>query len=114
MPEYGLPDARDSDGNIKEVDHTFEWDGEEVTIRLKPPTVAELQEYEELGEEANTSDLEEVLEDHLVKPELNGDLMANELLCYVRGIVDYTSGSGNALVQGAREELEERQGEEGN
>jgi len=109
---YGLPDTRDEDGGRKAVDHTFEWGGQEITIKLLPPTIAQQQEYEELGEEADAEALAEILDEHLVKPDVD-DPTTRELFCYLEGIVDYGVSGGGEVADEVREEIEERK-DEGN
>jgi hypothetical protein len=109
MSEYGLPETRDKDGELQAVEHTYEWDGEEVTIKLFPPTISEFESYEDLGMKAGADELQDVVDDHLVKPEIpeDEDLTMRELLCYVEGIVDYSNG-GTPRAAAVQEELEER------
>lgn len=116
MTQYGLPGIRENDGSRKKVDHTFEWDGQEVTIRLIPPTISQHEEYEELGEEATAGQLASILDRHLVKPDVGDDPTARELFCYLEGIIDYGVGGGGELGDEVRDELEARQatGAEGN
>ena len=116
MSEYGLPSVRDKDGELQAVDHTFEWDDDEITIRLLPPTITEQERYEELGEDANAERLREIIDRHLVKPEIpeDEDLTGRELTCYLEGIVDYSVGGGSDLRQQVSEELERREGAQGN
>lgn len=115
MTDYGLPTPRDSKGDLKGVDHTYEWDGQEVTIKLVPPTISQQEEYEELGEETTADELTEIIDRHLVEPDTSEiDITARELFCYVEGIVDYSIGGGSDLADEVQEELERRQGESGN
>jgi hypothetical protein len=115
MSEYGLPEVRDKDGDLQPVEHTYEWGGEDITIKLLPPTIPEYSDYENLGEETENEELREIIGRHLVKPDIPEDqaLTMPELLCYVEGIVDYCNGSAG-LGGAAREELEERGVGEGN
>lgn len=108
MPEkqYGLTDERDSDGNRKAVEHSYEWDGQDIHIKLIPPTISEIEEYEEFGEEMPASKLRDVIDDHIVKPEVEDPTM-REVMCYIEGIIDY-AGEGNELANAAQEELESR------
>jgi hypothetical protein len=108
MSEYGLPDVRDKDGELQAVDHTYDWNGDEITIKLVPPTISEFEEYQDLGEDASSEELMPAVEDHLVKPEIDGDPTMAELLCYVNGIVDYCTGN-SGYAEEVREELDERQ-----
>jgi hypothetical protein len=117
MSEYGLPGLRDKDGELQAVEHTYEWGGEEITIKLRPPTISEQDDYAELGEEASNEELRGILDDHLVKPEIPEDqeLTGRELLAYVEGIVDFSQGGGNDVAQAVQEELEQRaEGSAGN
>lgn len=110
MTEYGLPTPRDSTGRLKPVDHTYDWGDHEVTIKLIPPTISQQEDYEELGTETSSEDLREILEDHLVEPDISEmDLTARELLCYVEGIVDYSVGDARGMAAEVQEELEARQ-----
>ncbi|WP_459191821.1 hypothetical protein [Halosimplex sp. J119] len=108
MSEYGLPDIRDKDGELQAVEHTYEWNGDDVTIKLIPPTIAEYESYEDLGDEAGAGELQEVVDDHLEKPEIAGEPTTAELLCYVHGIVDYCNGGGGFAGE-VQEELDQRQ-----
>lgn len=115
MSDYGLPTPRDDDGNLKPVEHTYKWSGQDVTIQLVPPTISQQEEYEELGTETSTSDLREILDEHLVKPDPDEfDFTAREVLCYIEGIVDYSTGDLDGVAAEVRDELDERQGEQGN
>lgn len=116
MTEYGLPSQRDSEGQLKGVDHTYEWDDEEVTIQLIPPTISQFEEYEDLGEETGAGELSEIVERHVVKPKISDtNLTARELLCYVQGIMHYSTGdSGAGLSEDIQEELDAREGGRGN
>lgn len=106
MTEYGLPSARDEDGELQPVDHEFEWDGETVTIKLYPPTIADVEEYDNFGEDMDMSEMAEVVNDHLVEPDIDepSDMTINEALCYVEGIVDYAMNGTSEAVQDALEE----------
>lgn len=116
MTEYGLPSVRDKDGELQAVEHEFEWDGDNITIKLLPPTITEQERYEQLGEDADAERLREIIDKHLVKPEIpdDEDLTGRELTCYLEGIVDYSVGGGSALRQEVAEELERRQDTQGN
>jgi hypothetical protein len=112
MSDYGLPDLRDKDGELQEAEHTYQWDGQEITIKLIPPTISEYDEYVSLGEDADESELRRIVDDHLVKPDIpeDEDLTMRELLCYTQGIVAYCRGSSGIAAE-IRDELEERQDE---
>lgn len=115
MSDYGLPGLRDEEGELKPQDHTFEWSGEEVTIKILPPTISQQEEYEELGMETTTEDLREILDEHLLKPDPKQvELTGREVLCYVEGIVDYSTGDRDGVAAEVLEELEKREGGEGN
>ena len=109
MPEYGIPDIRDADGDLKGVDHTYEWNGHEVTIKHVPVTISEQQDIEAQGADVDVEYMQDFLDDHLVKPAAPaGDWSLAEVLCYFEGMIDFASGGGNDLMQQAREELERR------
>lgn len=115
--QYGIPDLRDEEGGLREVDHTFQWNNSDVTIRITPPTIGQIEKYQRLGDEAEPEEIKDVLKDHLVKPEVDyNDLTATEMLCYATGIMDHVSGgSTGGLSSAVKEELEARRGEsEGN
>ena len=113
MSEWGLPSERDSNGNLRAVEHEYEYQGEDVKIKLYPPTVSQLEEYEELGDDTSATELADIVDQHLVKPDVD-DPTIQELFCFVQGIVDYGAAGGTDFVQDAREELEKRQSDEGN
>jgi len=112
MSDYGLPDLRDKDGELQEAEHTYQWDGQEITIKLIPPTISEYDQYVTLGEDADEDELRGIVDDHLVKPEIpsDQDLTMRELLCYTQGIVGYCRGDSGIAAE-IRDELEERQDE---
>ena len=116
MSEWGLTSERDSEGRRKAVEHEFRYGGEDIKIKLLPPTVSQLDEYEKFGDDTGPSELADVVDEHIVKPEIEdpGDLTIRELLCYVEGIVDYGASGGNDFVAEARQELEERADDSGN
>ena len=113
MSEWGLTSERNSKGERKPVEYEYEYQGEEVRVKLLPPTVSELEEYEELGEDTGAGELAEIVDKHIVKPEVD-DPTIRELFCYVEGIVSYGASGGNDFVAEARKELEERADESGN
>lgn len=111
MTDYGLPEARDSEGKLQAVDHTFEFDGDEVTIKLVPPTKGDIEEYEQMDADVSASQIADVLDKHLVKPDLDPEEMTGrELNCYVEGIFDYSTGGGD-FHEAVQAELEKRAGE---
>lgn len=116
MSEYGLPSLR-KDGELQPVDHTYVYGDEEITIKLRPPTIGEQEQYEELGQDAETEDLEEIVRRHLVKPEIPEDqeLATRELFCYLEGIKDFSFGGNTGLAEAVQAELEKRrEAQEGN
>jgi hypothetical protein len=116
MSEYGLPSVRDKDGELRPVEHTYEWGGEEVTIKLLPPTISQQERYEELGEDVDVERLREIVDTHLVKPDIPDDesLTSRELFCYLEGIVDYSVGGGDGMAAEVQAELEKRNEAQGN
>lgn len=116
MSEYGLPDLRDKNGELQAADHTYQWDGQEITIELIPPTISQYDEYVSLGEDADDEELRSIIDEHLIKPDIpeDQDLTMRELLCYTQGIVRYCRGDSGIAAE-IRDELEDRQDEaEGN
>lgn len=113
--QYGLTDERNSDGSRKAVKHSYEFDGQDITVKLLPPTISEVEEYEQLQEkeEPEASELREIIHRHIKKPEIDDPTM-REVQCYVQAILDYSLGGGNELAEMAEAELEKRDGSEGN
>ena len=107
--EYGLPGFRDSEGNRKPQEHSYQYKDQPVNIRLIPPTVSEIEEYEDMGEDVGREKLQDVFDRHVLKPEVSdvGELTIDELKAYVQGIIDYAQ-DGNDLAVAARDELEDR------
>lgn len=117
MTEYGLPSVRDREGDLQAVDHTFTFDGDEVSIRFTPPTIAEYEDLEEFQQrqDVDPDELENVVRDYLVKPDIPEDqsLTFRETLAYLQGIMDYSTG-GAGLNEEIVEKLDEIQAEAGN
>lgn len=114
--EFGIPDLRDPDtGDLKPAVHTYEYDGREIHIQLTPPTVADIQEYRNLGDDVDAEELAEIVDRHIVQPHIDdpSNLTARELTAYAQGILDYSSG-GNELAREVNDELEARGGGPGN
>lgn len=113
---YGLSGLRDKDGNRQTVEHSYEWGGDEITIKLDPPTVSQQEAYEDLGEEAGAGELRDVLDEHLVEPSIPDDeeWTMRELLCYVNGIVDFSNGGAPDVIDEVRDELDQRADGAGN
>jgi len=114
MTDYGLPSRRDSNGDRKPVDQTYEWNGEELTVKILQPTVAQAEEYEELGEDISPMKMAEIVRKHLVKPEIPADDMTvEELQCYSRGIFESVADE-EKFAQEVDKELEKRSSSAGN
>lgn len=109
MSDYGLPTQRTGDDNNPDpVDHTFEWDGDEVTIKLVPPTLGQIKRYENLGDDVGIEALEEIVDDHIEKPEIPAENMTmEEINCYVNGILDHGQNGGGDLTDEAQQYLDE-------
>lgn len=100
---YGLPSA---DGP---QEHSYEWGDREVTIELVPPTLDQVEEYQSLGEDADVSQMRDILQRHIKKPEKPpGEMTLQEVNCYVAGIMDHAESGGPEVVQEARAYLEEQ------
>lgn len=112
MTQYGLTGRRDNDGNRKAIEHSYEWNGEEVTIKLIPPTVSEAEEYEALGDDVSPTEMESIIDDHLEKPVIN-DMTVEELQCYAKGIFSAVSEADD-FAQSVDEELDKRSADSGN
>lgn len=112
MSQYGIPNLRDADGQLKGVDHTYEWNGQEITIKHIPITSSEQQEIESHGRDIDVEVMQNLLDKKIVKPEVEGEWSLAEILCYFEGIVDFAGGGGGEVMAQAREELERRAEEE--
>lgn len=108
--QYGLPSLRGEDNQLVPVDHTFEWNGEQVRIKLLPPTIRQVTEYEKLGTDVDVDRLEEIVDQHIVEPDMPASEMSmHEINCYIYGIQDHGAGGGEAdLMEQVRNELESR------
>lgn len=102
--EYGLAGFRDKDGNLQPVEHSYSWNGEEITIKFRPPTIAEQEELENLDDDAGASELEAVLDRHMVKPQIpdGGSWTTREMWAYLQGIMQHSIGEA-----GIGEDLDE-------
>lgn len=110
--QYGLPEARNPDGSLKAVEHTFEWGGQDVTIKLTPPTDSQVQEYEALGDEASMDELRKIVDRHVEAPQYDEYTM-RELNCFITGIMDHAAGG--EMGEAIQAEIEARaDGGEGN
>lgn len=116
MSEYGLSGFRDKDGKRQTVEHTYTWDGQEVTIKLDPPTISQQEEYEQLGEEADSERLREIVDRHVVEPSIPEDeeWTTREVMCYLEGIINFSVGGGGEMGEAIRDEIEARGGTPGN
>lgn len=115
MTQYGLPGVRNAEGQLQAVDHTFDFDGDEIVIKLYPPTISEFERYEDMGSDVDIDELFDIVDKHLVKPEIEREGMTSrELMCYLQGIVDYGIGGGNQFMRQVQQELDEREATAGN
>lgn len=116
MSQYGLPGVRDKEGKRQVVEHSFDWNGNEITVKMKPPTISQQEEYEELGRDASTEKLREIVDRHIVEPTIPDDeeWTAAEVLAFVEGIVDFSTGGGGRAAEAVRDELEDRAIDAGN
>lgn len=115
--EYGLTGLRDKDGELQAVDHTIEWNDSEVTIRFRPPTLAEQDELENLDEDEPVEKMEEILDKHMVKPAIPEDSSwtAREMWVYIQAIIDWSMGGDGGIGDEIEEEIDERTpGDKGN
>lgn len=113
MSEYSLTDERDEDGNRRPVDHTFMYAGSEKKIKILPPTISQVERFEEMEKKDETSidELMGVFGEHVVKPDIDDPTM-REAEAMAEGLLDYIE-NGNQLAQDAQEELNKR-GDSGN
>lgn len=114
--EYGLVGLRDRDGELQPVEFSYEFAGEEVTIKFRPPTLAEQERLEDLDDDESAERLEEILDEHMIKPSVpdDGSWTAREMWAYLQGILQWSMGSENQLHADIQEELDEQTGGEGN
>ncbi|MFW5896336.1 MAG: hypothetical protein ACOCUA_03025 [archaeon] len=116
---YGLPTPRDeATGELLPDEHTFEWetagDVLDVTIRLIPPTLEQLERYQDLGDDVGVEQLREVVETHIIQPDIPAsDMTVREINCYIYGIIDYGSDGGGSKMDEIRRMVEEREGRSG-
>jgi hypothetical protein len=112
--EYGLPNLRDDEtGDLKPVTHTFTFDGDEVTIKFIPPTLAVTEEYAELGDRLDDETTAKMLSDILIEPDLAPDeFTQRELIAYPQGLKEWNLGRD--LSEALTEALESRGGGSGN
>lgn len=113
MTEYGLSTPRDPDTDDPlPVEHKYEWNGEDVVIELVPPTLDQLERYQEMGADVDTEALRDIVDDHIEKPDRPaGSMTVREINCYIRGILDYGEDGGGDRMDELREELAKRNAE---
>lgn len=115
MTEYGLAGLRDKDGELQTVEYSFEWSGQEITLKIRPPTLSEQQALEDLGDDASADELQTILDRHIVKPDVAGDYTTREMWAYVEGLMRFSMGEDNDLADQVANELDARQSDsEGN
>lgn len=109
MSEYGLPTQRTGDDTTPDpIDHEYEWKGETVKIKLVPPTLGQAKKYENLEEDAGIEDLEEMIDEHIVKPDIPAaDMTMEEINCYTEGIFDHSNDGGGEITAEAQQYLDE-------
>lgn len=109
MSDYGLPIDRTGDDNQPDpVEHTYQWDGDDVTIVLVPPTLGQIKTYEDLGDDTEIEELEKIVDKHVEKPEIPAeDMTLEEINCYVEGILDHGQGGGSGLVHEAQQYIDD-------
>lgn len=114
--EYGLAGLRDADGELQTVDHTYQWAGEEVTIRFDPPTLSQQEELESLDDDEPVEEMEGLLDTLMVKPSTpeDGSWTAREMQCYLQGIIAWSLGQEDGLAQEVQDEIDDRTDAEGN
>jgi len=113
MTEYGLPHARDgADDEPAAVEHTFDWADGEVTIELVPPTLEQMKQYQNMGDDVAMDRLEAVVDRHIERPDVPAAKMTmEEVNCYVQGIMNHANRGGDDFIEEAREKLQEMAGE---
>lgn len=110
-PEYSLPTS-----SSQAVDHTITADGEEIPITLRPPTIPEMDEYEDLPEDVSWSDLYNIADKHLIEPELppEDDALPSTILAINRAIREVGTIGATQFDRDVADELADRGGEPGN
>lgn len=118
MSDYGIAGLRDSDGERKPVEHTTDWNGDEVTVKFVPPTITEVDDLEELlnQEDLTPKEIQGPLNEYLVEPSIPDDQewTLPEFNCYIGAIYEWSMGDGDGAAGAVADELEERDGDEGN
>ena len=119
MTDYGISGLRDADGERKVVEHTHQFDGEDVTIKFVPPTIAEVDDLEELLEQEDLSpaDIQQPLNDYLVEPTIpdGEDWTLREFNCYIEAIYSWSLGQADHTAPAEIEaELDAQPETEGN
>jgi len=110
MTEYGLPSVRDKNGELQAVEHAFTFGGQDITIKLLPPTISEFEEFEEFADKADVDPdkLEDIVRRHIIKPDIPEDksLTFREITAYAKGIQDFSAG-GSGVTEEIAEQLDE-------
>lgn len=116
MTEYGLSGLRDADGELQTVTYEYEWNNDQIKIKFDPPTLSQQEKIENLDEDADPETLEEILNEHMVKPKVSEDSSwtAREMWCYITGLIKWSSGMDDTMMQDIEEEIESRTSGEGN
>lgn len=106
--QYGLPTSAD-----ETVEHTTSYQGTEFTVRLRPPTISEMDEYENPGEELTWSQLYDRADKHLEKPELppEDETPSTHILAYNQAIQEVGMMGASDFDQDVISEIEERVGD---
>jgi hypothetical protein len=111
MSEYGLAGLRDADGTRQPVEHTYEYAGDEVTIKFIPPTLNEVDEIEERmqDDDLDVEEIQQPLDDYLIEPSIpDGEgWTLREFDAYITGIYEWSMGAEGIHAE-VRDELEER------
>lgn len=108
---YGLPtSAKDA------VEYTTEFQGEEFTIVARPPTIPEMDEYENLPEDISWEDLYDICDKHLEQPELppKDEALPRNILAYNMAIREMGTVGATQFDRDVLDELQDKAGEPGN
>jgi len=118
MTEYGITGLRDADGGLNAIEHTFQFNGEPVTIEFVPPTISESDSLEEMLEKEDLSpaEIQEPLNEYLVEPAIpdGDDWTLREFNCYIMGIYKWSMGQADGTVPAEISDELDEHGDEGN
>ncbi|ELY91476.1 hypothetical protein C484_10626 [Natrialba taiwanensis DSM 12281] len=111
---------RDPDGNLKPNAHAVQYNGEwrRVTVRpLLPTDQVELENKFKGREDVDFEEINPILENHIEEPAgVDWEFAKPDVFmpCLMALMEEFTGGADNEFYEGVEEELEKRDGGEGN